>query len=81
MEIKNAEYAAIKTSDVKYDVNITIRPDVFFNTSGWPVTHEQIRLFNPAKGTVPGSGRADRLYISYVAKQFNTRMPKSQLTV
>jgi len=60
-----------------YDVHITIRPDVLLNTSGWPVTHEQIRLFNTVKGNISGFGRDEQSYAFWSAKQFNTRTPIS----
>jgi hypothetical protein len=34
LEIRNAEYAASNTSDVIYDVKVTIRPDVLLTSSG-----------------------------------------------
>jgi len=52
MEIRNAEYAAINTSDVIYDVKFTIFRDVLVTSSGCPVTHKVIMLFNTLKGRV-----------------------------
>ena len=66
LEIRKAEYAAINTNDVIYDVKIVVLPVVFFILSGIPVTHKQIRIFNTIKGTVPASGREDRLNDFYV---------------
>jgi hypothetical protein len=34
LEIRTAEYAAINTSDVIYEVNITFRPDVLLDATG-----------------------------------------------
>jgi hypothetical protein len=49
-----------------YDVKITILPDALLTSSGWPVVHKEIRLFNTGKDTVPGFGREERMYIILV---------------
>jgi hypothetical protein len=81
MENRNAEYAASNTSDVTYDVQFTIRPDVFLTSSGWPVTHKHTRPLNIVKGTVPVLARGDRLNVLDAHKPVNTRIPMSYLTI
>jgi hypothetical protein len=42
LEIRDAENADIKTSDVTYDIKITIRPDVLLTSSLWPVANRRL---------------------------------------
>ena len=70
VEFRDAFYATSKTNDITYDVKVTIRPDVFFISSGRLAINYGFSLFNIFKGTDPMFAWEDGLYICWAAKLF-----------